>query len=263
MGILSCNRNNVQEDTTLKPFFDKSNVTGCFALFDNAHGEFTIHNLKRYRDSAYTPASTFKIVNSLIGFETGKITREDMVLKWDGKPRMINDWNRDLRYDSAFRYSAVWYFQEIARMIGRDTMKMYLDSLHYGNANISGAIDSFWLNNTLKIRPDEQLGLMKQLYFNQLSSLFSLRSMNKVKEAMLAERTDKYALSYKTGLGYTEQGYPLGWIVGWIEEGTQNKPYFFVLNIESPNPETDLRPVRIKLLKDILKHLGFMQGKKG
>src|SRR5262245_20532290 len=82
--IVSCNRNNVQEDTSLKPFFDNNKVEGCFGLFDNAHGDFTIYNLKRYRDSAYSPASTFKIVNSLIGFETGKITREDMVLKWDG-----------------------------------------------------------------------------------------------------------------------------------------------------------------------------------
>jgi beta-lactamase class D len=264
LGIVSsCTQNNVQENKTLKPFFEKNNVTGCFAIYDNAHGEFTIHNLKRYRDSAYSPASTFKIVNSLIGFETGKITREDMVLKWDGKPRMRPEWNQDLRYDSAFRYSAVWYFQEIARMIGRDTMKWYIDSLQYGNKNISGAIDSFWLNNNLKVRPDEQLGLMKQLYFNQLSNLFSERSMNKVKEAMLAEKTDKYALSYKTGLTETEQGHPLAWIVGWIEEGNQNKPYFFVLNIESANPSADLRSVRMTLLKDLLKHLGYLQGKKG
>ncbi len=261
--LASCNRNNVQEDKSLKPFFEKANVNGCFAIFDNAHGEFNIHNLKRYRDSSFSPASTFKIVSSLIGFETGKITREDMVLPWDGKPRTRPEWNRDLRFDSAFRYSAVWYFQEVVRRVGRDTMKWYLDSLHYGNANVAGAVDSFWLNHTLKIRPDEQLGLMKMLYFNQLSYLFSNRTMNKVKEAMLAERTDKYALSYKTGYTYTEAGMPMAWIVGWIEEGVQNKPYFFVLNIEARNPDTDLLSLRITLLKDLLKHLGYMQGKKG
>jgi len=260
---ISCNRNNVQEDSSLKQYFDKYNVTGCFALFDNAHGEFKIHNLSRYRDSAYSPASTFKIVNSLIGFETGKITREDMILKWDGKTRERPEWNQDLRYDSAFKYSAVWYFQEVARMIGHDTMKYYLDSLHYGNANVSGPIDAFWLNNTLKVRPDEQLGLIKQLYFNNLKYLFSARSMDKVKQAMLVERTDKYGLSYKTGLTHMENGRPLGWVVGWVEEGVQNKPYFFVLNIESADPNADLVKVRINLLKDLLKHLGYMQGKKG
>ncbi|MEI2739030.1 MAG: penicillin-binding transpeptidase domain-containing protein [Chitinophagaceae bacterium] len=36
-------------------------------------GQFTVHNLGRYRDSSYSPASTFKIVNSLIGLQTGKI----------------------------------------------------------------------------------------------------------------------------------------------------------------------------------------------
>lgn len=261
--LISCNRNNVQEDASLKPFFDNHKVEGCFGLFDNAHGDFTIYNLKRYRDSSYSPASTFKIVNSLIGFETGKITREDMVLKWDGKVRQRPEWNQDLRYDSAFKYSAVWYFQEVARMIGRDTMKKFLDSLHYGNANISGPLDSFWLNNTLKISPDEQLGLMKQLYFNKLTDLFSMRSMDKVKQAMLIERTDKYGLFYKTGLTTMENGRPLAWIVGWVEEGIQNKPYFFVLNFESADPNANMIAIRTALLKDILKHLGFMQGKKG
>lgn len=261
--LVACNRNNVQEDNSLKPFFDNNKVTGCFGLFDNAHGDFTIYNMSRYRDSSYSPASTFKIVNSLIGFETGKITREDMMLKWDEKDRGRAEWNQDLRFDSAFKYSAVWYFQEVARMIGADTMKRFLDSLHYGNANISGAIDSFWLNNTLKITPDEQLGLIKKLYFNKLNDLFSQRTMDKVKQAMLIERNDKYGLFYKTGLTYTEQQHPLAWIVGWIEEGPQQKPYFFVLNLESADPNANLIPVRIAILKDILKHLGYMQGKKG
>lgn len=260
--LFSCNRNNVQEDNSLKPFFEKNKVEGCFGLFDNAHGDFTIYNLNRYRDSSYSPASTFKIVNGLIGLQTGQITRKDMVLKWDGKDRGRPEWNQDLRFDSAFKYSAVWYFQEVARMIGRDTMKIYLDSLHYGNANISGPIDSFWLNNTLKITPDEQLGLVKQLYFNKLTP-FNQRSMNEVKQAMLMEQTDKYGLYYKTGLTYTEQGHPLGWVLGWVEEGNDKKPYFFVLNIESADPNANLIPVRITMLKDILKHLGYMQGKKG
>jgi beta-lactamase class D len=259
----ACTRNNIREDKSLKAFFDKNGVTGCFALFDNGHNEFTIHNLKRYRDSAYSPASTFKIVNALIGFETGKIINESMVLPFEGKPRAIEQWNRDLRFDSAFKLSAVWYFQEIARRIGRDTMKRFLDSLQYGNMNTGNNIDSFWLNNTLKIRPDEQLGLMKKLYFNQLNTLFTNRSMNKVKDVMLMELTDKYALSYKTGLTYTEAGHPLGWVVGWIEEGSKKKPYFFVLNVESANPQASLRELRLPLLKELLQHLGYLQGKKG
>ena len=44
---------------------------------------FTVYNLDRYRDSAFLPASTFKIVNSLIGLQTGVITNDSMIIKWD------------------------------------------------------------------------------------------------------------------------------------------------------------------------------------
>src|SRR6202049_5383158 len=70
----ACSPNNVKEDESLKKFFDTANVSGCFGLFDNSQGHFTIYNLKRFRDSSFLPASTFKIVNSLIGIETGIIS---------------------------------------------------------------------------------------------------------------------------------------------------------------------------------------------
>ena len=166
--LFSCLGNNIREDDSLKKYFDSAGVTGCFGLFDNAKGKFTIYNLKRYRDSLYTPASTFKIVNSLIGLQTGVISDEHMLIKWDGIKRSREEWNKDLTMEEAFRVSAVPYYQEVARRIGRDTMKKWIDSLGYGNKDISGPIDSFWLNNHLKIRPDEELGLVKKLYFDQL-----------------------------------------------------------------------------------------------
>ena len=76
---------------------------------------------------------------------------------------------------------------------------------------------------------------------------------------MIREKNDKYILAYKTGWGQTEQGNQLGWLVGWIEEN--NHPYFFVLNIQSPEKEFDMVGVRMKMLKDILKELGFLNGK--
>ena len=78
------------------------------------------------------------------------------------------------------------YFQEIARQIGKDTMKLWVDSIQYGNKNISGPVDSFWLNNHLKISPDEQLGLMSKLYFDQLP--FQKYAQQMVRDAMLHGR---------------------------------------------------------------------------
>ena len=125
-------------------------MEGCFALLNNNTGNFTVYNLKRYRDSAFLPASTFKIVNSLIGLQTGIIDNDSMVIKWDGKVRRVPEWNQDLSMDRAFRVSAVPYFQEVARRIGKDTMQQWLDTLHYGTTAIKTKIDTFWLDNSLK-----------------------------------------------------------------------------------------------------------------
>lgn len=257
--IASCSPNNVKEDNSLKKYFDENKVTGCFALMNNGTGKFTIYNLPRYRDSAYVPASTFKIVNSLIGLQTGVISSDTMVIPWDGVERQIAPWNKDLTMYEAFRVSSVPYYQEVARRIGKDTMQFWLDSLKYGTAKITSAIDIFWLDNSLKITPDEQLGLVKKLYFDQLP--FFKVYQQKVKHAMLFENETNYRMGYKTGwAAWNEKtGKHIGWLVGWIEEN--DHPYFFVLNIESTDKDFDMGPVRLKMVKDILKEMGFFQGR--
>jgi beta-lactamase class D len=196
-------------------------------------------------------------VNSLVGLQTGKISSDSMIIKWDGVQRRIEDWNKDLKMYNAFRVSAVPYYQEVARRIGRDTMQFWLDSIGYGTKAITSPVDSFWLDNSLKIKPDEQLGLVKKLYFDQLPFFKTYQEM--VKRAMLFENNTNYRLGYKTGWGFNEKGDNIGWIVGWIEEN--NHPYFFVLNIESPDKDFDMWNIRLKMLKDILKELGFFNGK--
>lgn len=255
--ISSCSPNNVKIDNKIQQYFDSNKVTGSFGLYDNGTGEFTIYNLKRYKDSAYLPASTFKIVNSLIGIETGRITNEKMVIKWDGIVRAIPEWNKDLTMEEAFKVSAVPYYQEVARKIGKDTMQFWLDSLKYGNHVISSPIDTFWLDNTLKITADEQLGLVKKLFFTQLP--FQKRTQEIVKKAMLQESNANYKLSYKTGWGHLQNGNSLVWIVGWIEENKH--PYFFVLNVEGAK-EMDMKTIRLNLLNSILKQEGFLEGKR-
>jgi beta-lactamase class D len=261
--IIACSPNNVKKDNSLKKYFDENKVEGCFALLDNGTGKFTVYNLSRYRDSSYLPASTFKIVNSLIGLQTGKISSDSMVIKWDGVKRTVDDWNKDLNMYQAFRVSAVPYYQEVARRIGKDTMQLWMDSLGYGKKDskekvlINSPVDSFWLDNSIKVTPDQQLGLVKKLYFDQLPFFKSYQEV--VKRAMLFENNSNYRMGYKTGWGFRENGNALGWVVGWIEENQH--PYFFVLNIESPDKDFDMKSVRMKMLTDILKQLDFFEGK--
>jgi beta-lactamase class D len=260
LSLFSCSPNNVEVDNSLGKYFKENNVEGCFALLSNNNGKFTVYNLDRYRDSAYLPASTFKIVNALVGLQTGVITNDSMVIKWDGVVRPFPRWNKDLSMYEAFRVSAVPYFQEVARRIGKDTMQQWLDSLSYGTKKIKTRVDTFWLDHSLKITPDEELGLVKRLYFNQLP--FHKINQEIVKKAMLFEDTPDYKLSYKTGWGFWDSTHKknIGWVVGWIEENRH--PYFFVLNLESTSKDFDMPAVRMKILKDILAQLGFMKGNK-
>lgn len=243
----ACSPNNVQENKEIGKYFDSAGVKGTFALFNNGGGDFVIYNINRYKDSAYSPASTFKIAHTLIALETGVISDEKMTIQLDSTVTM----------ESAFKNSIVPYYQEVARRIGRDTMQQWLDSLQYGNHTIGKSIDSFWLNNTLKLTPDEQLGIVKRLFFNQLP--FQKRTHEIVKRVMLQESNANYQLSYKTGLTIRENGNQMAWVVGWIEENKH--PYFFVLNLEGP-ANISMVETRLSLLKKILSNQGFFEGKR-
>ncbi len=253
----SCSVNKAKIDNSLKKYFDDNKVDGCFTLLNNADGKVTVYNMA-LDTQRFSPASTFKIVNSLIGLQTGVITNDTMVIKWDGVKRDREELNKDMGMTEAFKVSSVPYYQVVARRIGKDTMQKWIDSIGYGNRNISGPVDSFWLNNTLKISPDEQLGLVKRLYFDQLPFRKSVHEM--VKAVMLQEDNTAYKLSYKTGWGFDEQKNNIGWMVGWIEEN--NHVYFFVTFVKAGTGDVDMRNIRMNITKGILKQLGFFEGKK-
>ncbi len=252
----SCTVNNVNEDKSLKKYFDEYLVDGTFALYDNSRGKHTIYNLKR-DTVAYTPASTFKIVNALVALQTGRLTSDSSIIKWDGVVRDRPEWNKDLSLYEAFRVSAVPHFQSVARSIGRDTMQKWIDSLHYGNQKMGPTVDSFWLDNSMKITNDAQVWLAKLLYFRQLP--FRQSVQEQVKRMMIQENNTVYQLAYKTGWGKTPEGKELGWIVGWIEENKH--VYFFSMNIDTPNHQINMSEVRKKILVNILTGLGFFKGK--
>jgi beta-lactamase class D len=146
----------------------------------------------------------------------------------------------------------------LAQNIGLDTLKKWTDSLHYGNADLTGLLtDSFQMRGHVKISADQQLGLIKKLYFNQLP--FFKRPHEIVRGMMKKESNANYQLVYKTAeVPYSD--HTLGWVMGWVEENRH--PYFFVLNLESARPNADITSIGIQLIDRILPSLGFFQGKK-
>lgn len=255
-ALQSCSVNKADINNDLKKYFDAKNVDGSFTLLDNTDGSIMVYNMA-LDTMRQLPASTFKIVNALIALQTGIAPNDSFSIAWDAVKRRA-EWDQTMNMRQAFKVSNVPYFQQLAKRIGRDTMQRWIDSLGYGNKNIGTVIDSFWLNNSLKISPDEQLGLMKHLYFDQLP--FRKSVMETVRSMMVQEENTLYKLSYKTGWGFDEQKNNIGWMVGWIEENKH--VYFFVTLVKSPNPDIDMTAVRLAITKDILKDLGFLEGKK-
>lgn len=260
--LSSCERNNIREQTQWIDICKKYGIDSVgFELADNSHDQVFYVNKHRI-SKRNCPASTFKIVNSLIALETSVVPDENFVIKWDGVVRQRVEWNKDMNMREAFKVSSVPYYQEIARRIGAVEMQKWIDTLQYGNKNIGSKVDEFWLDNSLQISADEQVGLMKKLYFDKLP--FSQRSQRIVRSLMLHEDSTDYRLYYKTGTRQSDSS-TLAWMVGFIErketqigvltkrKETNYKPYFFAMNIETSDSTIDYHKVRLQIVKDILR----------
>ncbi|MBU3714788.1 MAG: class D beta-lactamase [Ferruginibacter sp.] len=253
----SCSQRTAKIDNSIEKYFVSRNVEGCFTMLNNNDGKITVYNIQ-LDTTRFSPVSSFSILSSLIALQTGAVTDERMVIKWDGFKRENAEWNKDLNIKTAFSSSADPFFQEVARRIGKDTMQSWIDRISYGNKSISGSVDSIWLNNSLKISPDEQLGLLKRLYFGQLP--FRKSVQEQVKQMLLREDNTTYRLSYQKGFGQDESGKSIGWLVGWIEEN--NHVYFFATFLKSKDNNYDMNQNSLAIVKDILKQYGFFEGKK-
>jgi len=180
------------------------------------------------------PASTFKIPNSLIALETGVVADPDRDLfPWDGVKRPIEAWNKDHTLRSAIAVSAVPVYQEIARRIGQERMQKYVDLFDYGNRDIGGGIDQFWLTGALRIDPIEQIDFVDRLRRRALP--ISKRSQDLVADILPVTKVGDSIIRAKSGLLGAERGAPsLGWMVGWAEKGSANT--VFALNIDVREP---------------------------
>ncbi|AEP89267.1 beta-lactamase [Bacillus subtilis subsp. subtilis str. RO-NN-1] len=213
---------------------------GTFILHDLQKDQTFVYNRKR-ANQRQTPQSTFKVVNALIGLQVKAVKDEYDVKRWDGVKREFESWNRDHTLGSAMRESAIWYYQALARDIGEERMKTWLHTLSYGNEDISGGIDQFWLQSSLTISPLEQETFLEKLVKEELP--FDKPVMKTVKRMMIQEEGDHYTLYGKTGTRLTDMG--LGWFVGFIK--TEHGSYVFVTNVDDSG--TKAKNITVDILK--------------
>jgi beta-lactamase class D len=270
ISLTSCRESRVHEHPEWSKFYEEHGIkNACIIIRDNNHESVNYFNKERCL-KRFTPASTFKIMGSLVGLETAVAPDEQYVIKWDSVQRR-EVCNKDMDMREAFRESCYGYFKGIADRAGQATLQQYLDTVRYGNKELGKEFDAAWINGTLQISADEQVGFVKRLYFNELP--FSERSQRIVRSMMVWEDSTNYKLSYKTGTGEVGDNY-IYWVVGYVErvemvqehEKSMNKagfrdyPYFFAQNFEMPKSDTttDYFKLRIAILKNVLKEYGAM-----
>jgi Beta-lactamase class D len=227
---------------------------GSFVLYDESQDNYIVYN-ETQSIKEITPCSTFKIYNSLIGLEVGAIDREDTktFVKWDGTKYSIDSWNRDHTLSSATKNSVVWYYKLVARRIGPEKMKAYLDQFDYGNKDISGGITNFWLQSSLKISAQEQVDLLYRMFSGQLP--VAAENVDIIKTNILQSRGDGIVYYGKTGAGYKDGKWITGWWVGCIEK--EGHRYFFATNIEGVDAANGVKARQIT--ENILRHLDILQ----
>jgi len=178
-----------------------------------------------YNDSMvnlpFTPASTFKIPNTLIGLES-------KILK-DSTTKLNLGSLDDPTLKFAFQHSIVPYYQELAKQIGEKNMQSYLKRFHYGNALATPELTTFWLKGDLRISAMEQIEFLNKIETRQLG----LRSETyETLMGIFEERREGNVRLYgKTGWG-VQDGQDIGWFVGFAKN--QSDRYLFASVMTSP-----------------------------
>lgn len=238
---------------------------GGFSIYDLKTDNYIQYNPEHCK-KRFSPCSTFKIPNSLIGLETGVIADTGFIIRYDSilhpkdSFKLVNEpfkyWYQDLSLKRAFKYSCVWYYQELTRRVGQERMKKMVNDLDYGNKDISSGLDTYWLCGSIQISINEQIEFLKRLYLHKLQG-FSNKNIDAVKSIMLYETTADYKLYGKTGGGDCWDNKFIGWYVGFVE--TESGTKIFAMNV-IVNDFSDLKNnYRIELTKKILKELKIIK----
>lgn len=252
MAICSCSSKEEYRNDLIH-IFDTAAYSGCFMVYDIKTDMTTYVNRERCFER-FSPASTFKIPNSLIALETKAVQSDKDTIRYNGIEKPIPDWNRDHDLASAFKYSVVWYYKDIANRIGDSTMKIWLDTLtDYGTMVRASKIDEFWLDGSLKISANEQVKFLTKLYKNELP--FSPRTVGIVKDMMMYNQDGNYTIRGKTGASIADN---VGWFVGWVE--TKDNAKIFALNISVRDSlDSQFMRDRIELTYKFLRELNILK----
>ena len=158
-------------------------------------------------------------------------------MNYSGADYPIDAWNGNLNLQEAFKASCVWYFRQVIDGIGEENMQNALDSLGYGNcdisqwegveADISPDTSGFWLGSSLKISPMEQVNILADIFEGNTD--YTADEIAILKNVMASEYKGVYG---KTGTGKDNSA----WYVGFYE--SEGERLYFAVHMQGDETQS-------------------------
>lgn len=255
-------------------------IAAIFAIFlvitNNAHANCLLikegdTTIKQEGDctTRRSPASTFKIALSLIGFDSGILVdghKPNLPFK-KGYVNWLERWEQPHDPELWIKNSCLWYSRFIAKELGFQKLQAYLHKLDYGNKDISGekwknnALTDSWIGSSLEISPEEQMTFIQKLMNNKLP--VSQKAHQMTKNILFAEELeDGWKMYGKTGMcnqrnaDRTKQlELQTGWYTGWIEKDDRHIAfvnYYFDTEKHDTHASSRAKEDIIKRLNDMI-----------
>lgn len=181
---------------------------GCFVLYQNKLNKYWMYNGFLSNDPV-SPDETYDVYRTLIGLDLELIQAID----------------------------------EEVPSIGEEDLAAFMEELNYGNKDVSGPRDSYWLQSSLIITPVQQVDLLRRLYIKVLP--FSETSQIQMKERLFIENYGFSKLYGKVSSSSTGNA----WFIGFVEK--EETAYFFAVRLVPKKGQTgeDAKQIAIRILK--------------
>lgn len=232
-------------------------LDATFVLLNGKTNQFTRYNAAR-ADQRFSPCSSFKIPHTALLLESGIAPDADYEVKYDAAYNQPTQFAKDLTLAGAFKASALWYYQVLARRAGMPVEQHFVRQFGYGNQDTSSGLKeighTFWVDGTLRISANEQVAFLRRLYEGKLR--LSERTTRITKQIMVVEETPTYRLSAKTGACQPGREQTANWYVGYVE--TPGAVYYFALEMGDKDYGRAYSE-RISITRAILTDLGILR----
>lgn len=237
--------------------------TVCTLLTDPETGK--VLSQDGHCDRRTSPASTFKIPLSLMGYDAG-LLQDATTPALPYKPEYHASrevWQVTTNPTYWLAQSVVWYSQELTRKMGFEKFRHYVQGFDYGNQDVSGnpgkndGLTKSWLSSSLKISPAEQAVFLRKLLKRQLP--VSAKAFDMTEQIMPATSlADGWQVHGKTGTGFLpkpdgswNRDRQFGWFIGWAAKGERQVIFVHLIQDDRKEEEPGGPRAKAEMLKTL------------